>query len=1499
MANIADLIVRIGADSSNLSSELSKSKEQIQQTFSGSPVKELNSGIDEVTGKITGMTASLTKLAGIAAGGFGLNAVVQGAVNAGEAVYQLGLKYNITAAQAGKLSAIMKLTGGDVDTAASAIMRLDKTLSASGEAGNKARTTLQQMGVSMTDSNGRLKPLNEQLAALAKGYQTARAAGQGQEFLMNTLGVRGMALTKTLLNYSDAAERASKIKGVGLDPEQMHKAYMNMQEVNMQFSKLGVVAGSALAPLVSEILPPVQTGLAKVAALIAQNKTLISGVIVEGTKLLALYKAVQLARKGINAGKDMYDAAKTAVNAKSGSGISTAAEEKQLQQLSKAQQRYINKSIADSDKMYQKRRKEAIATAKQENMSAKETQAYLSEQFTLIGNEAAAAAERIRISMTEAFQQANVAAAEAAAGIKASSEEVVLSNAQVSESEAATGTAAEEAAIVKQEANIEKTASNEEVVASNAEVAESETATGATAEESAAVKAEANAAKIASNEEVVASNTTVAETETAAGTAATVAGEKSVAAKAAEQGAATRVEGKVKEVSRAHVASGSAAVNAGSRAVGTLGKVASAAKSASSVLFAMAGGWMGVAAAALYAAYCAWKYFHAKYEAAEANTWTGDAGYGGGTYTLHDGRIYKKVNNGDDDVAADPTGQGERADGGASEVALDPNSDEYAAVYAKFMGKSGSSVAAYEAQQKAQEAMDEANSKANDINVGFDDGGLGSDVGGGGGSGSGGGGGGSSSAAEAKPATPMTTWWSFENDPQLAQWANEIKYAANYWGVPADAVAGIIKQESGGTPQWSSDGQHWGLGQISEAISNEYGGGLAYGPGSDNNQNIMAVAGYLAHLIDKFGDLDTAISAYNTGEYAGFINQSYVTSVRGYMNEMYSKQVPAGSGAEQAQPVEYDVPVGELVAYHAIHDYTQGDQWRDGIPDDVADDRDTKGWCDTFTARVYESVFKQLGKTNPFEGSAYVNDSQFRAADAYVSGGLDEIRDKLQPGDLVDGPGHVGIYIGNGMVRSRQSSGGIHDATLEQFNDWFGIQGYGSISMMTDNMTVKSGLIGKTAVNQAAAEAAKRLEKAKADYAQILNELTAATHKPETAYEEGMLKILDDVYKKRKKIMDIDKVGGVDTSQAKKLLGEYKAQQIEALNKKIKESNDQLAADTEKVTAQVKGDYESLYDAELKASMAKLDKEKEARFKAVAKHKNDLDAQIAVEEWHEAESLALTKKREEERRKEFDETAQAAIKDLDTVRLYDLISSGKGKQSIYWDEKKKAMSTFYSLWKESSISTMGIANEAASSMASGLSSVFSDLGSNISNVGKLAQNMGKVILETITKIVAQWAAAKITMNLLGGFMGMGTKLINPTAEQWGLPTTSIQSAASGLALDTSIPFLGTTIPTFASGGKVTAPTLAMIGEGNDDEGIFPLNSDTYGQMARGIVAAQGNSSGNAPVVNIINNSSASVSVKDSHYDNRLRRWVLNAVVEDVNNNVDGSATNLKAALGVR
>lgn len=1479
MATLADLMIKIGADSTGLSQELNKSKEALNQTFSVSPVKEFSGSVDEVAGKISGLAGNLTKLAGIAAGGFGLNAVVQSAVNAGEAVYQLGQRYNMSAAQAGQLNAVMKLTGGDVDTAAAAMMRFDKTLSSSGSAGDKARSIMQQLGISMTDSSGRLKPLNEQLGELAKGYEKAKAAGQGQEFLMNTLGVRGLALTKTLDNYTEAAERASKIKGVGLNPEEMHKAYMDMQEVSMQFSKLGVVAGSALAPLVSQILPSVQAGLAKVATIVAQNKNEISTVIVEGTKLLAIYKSLQMASKAVTAGKNMYDTARNVLGAGQKNG-STAQEEKQLDQLTKKQERYIQKSIADSDRMYQKRRKEAIKTAEHENMSAEETQKFLAEKFTQIGEEAAAAAEQIRSRMTAAYQQINLAAQEAATGVQEANARMTESNAQVAESEAATGTVAQEAAVVKQEANAAKITSNEEVIVANGEVADSDVAAGAAAEEGAVVKQEANAAKVASTEEVIAANEREKVAEVATGVEATNTGAKSVAANTAAQGGLAKTESKTKDVAKGHVVAGNAAMQTGAKTVKAAGQGLGAIGKVTSALSMMAGGWMGVAAAALYAAYCAFKYFNAKYEAAKSNTWTGDDGY---QITVRNGQFFKQVpNDGDSDIAADPTGQGERANGGADEVLIEPGTPEYAKAWDNWVKAGGG---ADYMKEQAEKAMADANAAAGNVDYdmpSFDF--SGDDGGGGGGSSSGG----SSSAAAEKAATPMKTVYSFENDPELAPYANEIEYAGGYWGVSPELIAAIIKTEShGNAAAWSSDGAHYGLGQISQDIANQYAGGQGYGAGSDYNQNIMAVGGYLADLYQQYGDLNQTISAYNAG-HATDSNIGYVNSVLSSMNAMTSKQVPDNGSTAASQPVEYDVPVGELAAYHAMKDYWDGEKWRGNLGSDDG------GWCDDFVHQIYKDVFTQLGKTDPF-GDGVVNDSSFKALGAYHAGNLDAARGALQVGDLVDTAGHVGIYIGNGMVRSRQSSAGVHDLSLDDFDRTFGgIRGYGSLAEATGGMTVKSSLVGKFAVNQAAAEAAKRLEKAKQDYAAILNELRGDVEtQTGTDYEKDMLGLMKSYAQKYLKIRAVENVGGVDTSEAKKLLEEYKLEQIKQLNEKRLQAEQQLRDDTAKVNAQMKGDYTALYDAELKKNLDTLQKEKEARFKNVAMHKNDVEAMAEVNEWYTARYLELTKKREEERRQEFDNSVKDAISDLDVSRLSKLVYSKQGIDDIKWDEKSKAMQLFYSQWRAASISTYGIAEEAASSISSGLSSVFSDLGNNISNVGKLAQNMGKVILDTIVKIAAQWAAAKITMGLLGGFLGISQPTAGAFGAGWNY-ASGYGSWYSGAGLPSF------SVPAFANGGRVTAPTLAMLGEGKDEEGVYPLNDDTYARMAQGIVNARGNNNGgSAPVVNIINNSSSQVSVKDSHYDSSMRRWILNAVVEDVNNNVDGSATNLKAALGVR
>ena len=206
MATISEMVIKIGADASGLSAGLNKAQQDINKTFSVNPVNEFSDALTGTTGKVDKLIGSFSSLAKIAATGFGLSSLISGAVEAGEAAYQLANRLQISYAEAGKFSRILKLTGGDADTCGAAFMRLDKTLMSDGEAGERARAMLDAVGVSLTDSAGKILPLNEQLKNLSEGYKKAVEAGYGQEFIMNTLGVRGMALTKTLQNYTEAAE---------------------------------------------------------------------------------------------------------------------------------------------------------------------------------------------------------------------------------------------------------------------------------------------------------------------------------------------------------------------------------------------------------------------------------------------------------------------------------------------------------------------------------------------------------------------------------------------------------------------------------------------------------------------------------------------------------------------------------------------------------------------------------------------------------------------------------------------------------------------------------------------------------------------------------------------------------------------------------------------------------------------------------------------------------------------------------------------------------------------------------------------------------------------------------------------------------------------------------------------------------------------------------------------------------------------------------------------
>ena len=123
MATIADLLVKLGADSSGLRSELNKAKSDINSTFDANPLKTFQGAVDGTAGSMEKLISNFGKFTAAAGAGFGFIQMISGAVEAGARVKELSETMGISAAQASQFSRTVSLAGGDVQTASAAIMR--------------------------------------------------------------------------------------------------------------------------------------------------------------------------------------------------------------------------------------------------------------------------------------------------------------------------------------------------------------------------------------------------------------------------------------------------------------------------------------------------------------------------------------------------------------------------------------------------------------------------------------------------------------------------------------------------------------------------------------------------------------------------------------------------------------------------------------------------------------------------------------------------------------------------------------------------------------------------------------------------------------------------------------------------------------------------------------------------------------------------------------------------------------------------------------------------------------------------------------------------------------------------------------------------------------------------------------------------------------------------------------------------------------------------------
>lgn len=1477
MSTISELLIKIGADSSGLRKELGESKTAIHQTFGDvKPLDTMQGALTSTTSKVEGLIGSFTKFAGVVAGGFGLTSLISGAVTAGESVYQLSKKMGVTVAQAGEFKRILALTGGDADTASAAIMRLDKSMAGGGASAQKTQQIFDALGVSLKDQQGHLLPLNQQLEQLAKGYQAAEKAGYGQEFIMNTLGARGLSLTQTLRDYAEAKENAAKVKSSGMiDAQQMHELDQQIKLANMQFGQLKVAGGAALAPLAKEFLPLAIDGLSKAAVFIKENSTQIKTLTTDLVKLYAVYKSIQAVRA---IGAKATTAVKSTIGKALGGNAEVVEAEKTQEEITKVQQRAITRRLNAMQAAANKEIKEYEKTVQKMEVVEAEKTRLVTEFATkrIIALEEAQAKERAAMEKTFlSYQTQKVREAEIAA-----------------ETEQAKAASAEKAAAQIAEANTAAGASTSRIVEGNARAAGSEVAKADAATVASGRIIEANAAAQGSIVETTGAQNALTASEVATGAAAGETAAKKVTAENVSKAALAGTKVEQEALTAATAVTGATAMGTGSKIVGAMAIAQSGVATLTGAVWRLMGGWLGVAAAIAYAAYCLYQFAHQKQAEIDAET-----------YVTSDGsKWHHKL--GSDVWEADP-GNHPEAPGGITNVSTPfvslnmedagfeapatsvaelnrrttPDADQQAELD-QMAGERWLETPqgmAWAAEQKAAQAESDMSGLLANVTA---------DIPAGTGAGGAGGSGGASAAVN---TTPTRTKWSFEDDPELAAWQNEIRYAGSYWGLDPALIAAIIKAESHGQSDiWSSDHAHWGLGQISKDIADTYGGGRGFGEGSDPNDNIMAAAGYLQALLTQYGNVEDAISAYNLGHANPGANPGYVSQVEGYYNAITTSQVPVTGGQSPQAMTETPIGIsiydeaaknigeqlGANTCAHFVSYLAQGIGANTGVISDRV-----KDWVD---------VAKQNG--------AWVDASSGQTA---PKGSLTVWSD----GAAGNPWAHIGVSDGAGGWIASDTHGVKHSSGLDSYYNGYRYAGYIDMDRLTGGQTVKTA---SDASQRAASEAAKRVKRATDEANKMLAEMRDENEKESGhTYQQEYLKLMNDIADKAAKIRKLQSEGAPTTSikALKSELDVYSTSAIEKFRQKWTDAYADLYDTSQAELAKTRHDYEAEADYEYSLTVRKLNRELEEKKKALMHDEDDVRTRMALEDKYYAQLEEAEDKRRKARQEAHEKYVSYLTEEGNLAMLIHYMGTPKvnadgtrsksdgekrGEESINIAGQKALAKEYVKLWQAAHGSMAAYIANVSDTLYSTMSDSMMDFIRGTKSAKSALQDFGNAVLNMMAKIAAQRLAASWMSSIFGAFGG------GASAWSWGGvahdSSFGISSVTDSLANTASATSSILNVPKFATGGIVTAPTLAMIGEGGDHEAVIPLNDHNLRVMG-------GNSGGKGGVVvNITNKSNSEVSVQKSGFNEDIGKWVLDIVVDGAQRNRGGFGRNLKTAL---
>lgn len=277
-------VAKLEAELKRLQAEMARTETRSSSMFGRikSGAESARSSIGGITGAYTKLSTKLASLTALAVAGGGLFNITDSAMKAGESVYKLSQRLQMSTSDAAMFKRTFDVIGADVNTVIPFFARLDKQVANAGASGNTTTLALAKFGVTLTDSAGKILPLNDQLAELSKGYKNAVDSGKEMEFTAQVLGARGAALVPVLEQYQTAMEAASRVKTTGLlNPKEAHETYIEWLALKMEAGQLSNAFGAAMLPVARELMPDIEDGIGNLVSIIRDNKSEITSTVKE------------------------------------------------------------------------------------------------------------------------------------------------------------------------------------------------------------------------------------------------------------------------------------------------------------------------------------------------------------------------------------------------------------------------------------------------------------------------------------------------------------------------------------------------------------------------------------------------------------------------------------------------------------------------------------------------------------------------------------------------------------------------------------------------------------------------------------------------------------------------------------------------------------------------------------------------------------------------------------------------------------------------------------------------------------------------------------------------------------------------------------------------------------------------------------------------------------------------------------------------------------------